>query len=279
MHVWRKQKLEHQKFNFKCYAYGLESLLEIPDGKNPQQHAWLTISINYGLDFVDSRNPSGLVYLKDGKYVVKNEGNEFPVKDWNESAKNEFVKKFEEGEKFWNYKFMLRTPSNYDGLDFTHWTNRSDSWVCRPNVLCLFRLKKDAQPNHQWIKVVRVNDKKFRSDNATYDEDDVNEITLFHELGHALGLEHIQALLGNKKCLDDKFRNDSMCYDELPGVTHPNVMGRGKSLTFVNAEPWRQLIAHHTDTARTSWHVIMSNFAPPRKIPLGFQTLNVMPNF
>ena len=61
-----------EKFSPKVEGDKFESLLEMPDGKNPNQNGWLTITINYTMNFVDSRNlKPGLTLQQNGKALCK----------------------------------------------------------------------------------------------------------------------------------------------------------------------------------------------------------------
>jgi hypothetical protein len=276
MRITGKSKNGKSRFWESISAVEFDSTLEMPKKGDPDQNAWLTLTINYTLNFVDSRNPlSGLTVVQDGKWFAKDSNKVpvlFPIKDWDAASRSEFVKRFAKGENFWNYKFVLVTPRDYDAFDFT--TFNGPGWVCRPNVICLFRLKSGGTPNHLAINVVRTGNTDFRSNQTTYDDRDVYATTLWHELGHALDQLHIKALLGDQKCMVDVAADD--CYDTPPG-SEPNIMGRGKGLLPQNAKAWHELIALHTDTPQTKWTVSLATNLPPRKMPVGFDVRGVMP--
>jgi hypothetical protein len=276
MHVTGKSKNSKARFWDSISTLEFESSLEMPKRGDPTQNAWLTITINYTLNFVDSRNPvSGLTVIQDGKYYAKDSNKTpilFPIKDWDLQSRAEFAKRFATGESFWNYKFVLITPPDYDAFDFT--TFSGPGWICRPNVICLFRLKNGGSPNHLPINVVRTGNEDFRSNETTYDDRDVYGKTLWHELGHALDQLHIKALLGDQKCLVDVNSDD--CYDTPAGLT-PNIQGRGSGLLPQNAKAWLELIALHTDTLQPKWVVSLATNMPPRKMPMGFDVRGVMP--
>ena len=270
MEIYLRNKHKNQKFTNKIFAREFLSTLEVPNGTNAQQNAWLTITINYELNFIDSRNPSSKVTLRNGKGYIRDLDNiEFAVRDWDLSSRSDFVRRFNKGEDFWNYKFLLITPRNYEGLDFDCITK---GVACRPNVICLFRLKSGGSPNHLTVDVVRPEDptsfwdhyvmrKTFRSSQNTYKEGDAQTETLWHELGHALDQLHIRALKGDAQCMVDI--NAPRCYDG------DNIMGRGTELEPINAKPWWELIAEHTEVAKTQWTPTMAVNTPPRSIPLG----------
>ncbi|MGH9819937.1 MAG: hypothetical protein ACRD43_07180 [Pyrinomonadaceae bacterium] len=276
MRIFSRTQKSGAKFYYSVSADEFESVLEMPDGKNPDQNAWLTITANYTLNFVDSKNQlPGVTITQDGKFFAMDSNKTpvlFPISDWDVSSRSEFVKKFAKGESFWNYKFLLITPPDYDGFDYT--TFSGPGWICRPNVICLFRLKSGGTPNHLAINVVRTGDEKFRSEMRLYDDQDVNHKTLWHELGHALDQLHIKALLGDPKCLVDT--NADGCYVEPPGVP-PNIQGSGIGLLPQNAKAWHELIAAHTGTSQLKWIVSMATGRTARKMPMGFDVRGVMP--
>lgn len=117
-----------------------DSRLELPNGSDPDQHAWLTLQLRVKLNFVDSKNRvTGLTFFKDGKcYARDADGYLFPLVDWPPHLIARFQKEFAEvAEKTWNWQFMLITPRNYSDLDFQCLTS---GVAVRPNVLCLFRM-------------------------------------------------------------------------------------------------------------------------------------------
>jgi len=267
--TFREKKKTDPNLGFydKVEAREFSSLLEVPDGRNPNQNAWLTITINYSLDFLDSNNLGGAIYKKQDKFYVKDfdkPPKEFLIRDWDAQSQIEFNRKFNKGAEFWNYKFLLMTPPDYNELNYFSWT---PSWLCQPNVICLFRLSSGGSPVHLPIQAVRLltEDEDFRSSEYFYDNQDVNTKTLWHELGHALDQLHIKALLGDQKCLliDISARD---CYVTPKGM-EPNIMGDGKGLHAVNAKAWMELIPYHTDNY--FWHVSQNVMIPPRKFDVG----------
>jgi hypothetical protein len=281
LNFYSKVKKNDAKFSYGVSARECGSMLEVPDGRNPSQNAWLTVTINYTIDFIDRWNPGGKAILKNNKaYVKDGDGNEFALMDWDFQAQMTFNSKFRKGEAFWNYKFLLITPTDYDGLDFTSMAGKG--CVCRPNVICLFRLTPGLSPTHLTIKALRPErsfwdkflDRSYRSDQFTYKIEDVDTTTLWHELGHALDQPvHILGLQGDPKCMEDDHKNDGRCYDS------PNIMGHGSQLDPINARVWSELIGYHTDTPKERWKVTQSVNTPPRTIPLGVAEVAVPDRF
>ncbi len=278
MKIIFSSKQNGARFYDRLGAVEFDSSLEIPNGRDPNQNAWLTITVNYTLNFVDSRNlVPGLIVQQNGKFYAKPSrptpnAQNVQIRNWDVESRSAFVKRFAKGEDFWNYRFLLITPQDYDAFDFTSWAG--PGWICRPNVICLFRLKSGGSPNHLAINVVRKERDTdfFRSDSGNYANTDVNNRTLWHELGHALDQLHIRALLGDPTCMVD---HDG-CYDEPPGVA-PNIQGHGTGLIPQNAKAWHELIARHTETPQPKWQVSLATNTPPRKLQMAFQVRGVMP--
>ena len=74
---------------------------KIPSGKDPFQNAWLTLTLGYGLTFLDSRVRTGangsdiVVKNKDGEYCARDlDDYLFPILDWDLESITKFVKYF-----------------------------------------------------------------------------------------------------------------------------------------------------------------------------------------
>ncbi len=117
-----------------------DSVLEIPDGTDPNQNAWLTLQLRVKLNFADSKNPvPGLIVNQGGKFYAKDtDGYLFPILDWPAHLVTRFWREFAQvAERTWNWQFLLITPTSYAGLDYQSTVGK---WTIRPNVLCLFRM-------------------------------------------------------------------------------------------------------------------------------------------
>ncbi len=265
---------------------------------------------------------------RDGKWYAKDwDGWLFPMLDWPASFKEHFQKKFQEhAEKVWNFQFLLLTPTNYAELDFTDFGGAG--WKVRPNVLCLFRLEFALSNVHRTINVYNLNlrtahvaniNKRanptgkdvsdfdagtFRSDAENYDDRDlfrpyvynaakkVMHDTIGHEIGHALGQDHILPLkkragnyvndphpyhtgtnriapaTGDLRCETPKLGTAAPdCYGKTEEDQF-NIMGGGDRIYLVNAISWRERIALHTKTKPSDWGVTGLTSIPPRKITL-----------
>ncbi len=265
-----------RKAKQKSFNNGVLAELEIPNGTNPQQNAWLTLTLGYGLTFMDRNTPASggtdpneriLIYSGSAWYARDTSGYMFPVLDWTMSAIELFHKKFRQAEDIWNQKFQIITPPDYAELHY-----RSGADTIRPNVLCLFRMASGAR-NSQNFNVVRLdpsvtevwheNGKTskpfnypfgFRSNEGTLADCDWRTETLGHELGHALGLEHILALKGDAQCKLDQ--NAKRCY----GVTLEelrNIMGAGRDITLLNSGPWRDQMGQITRQNMGKWSMVL----------------------
>jgi hypothetical protein len=275
-----------------------DSEIEIPNGNNPNQNAWLTIHLYVKFQYLDRNNrlkdPWGKdVIIRDGKeYRAKDsDGDSYPILDWDDKSKAEFELAFLEGEKHWNHKFVLITPKDYDMLDYE---SNDLNWVVRPNVLCLFRLHVNRPRVNTVIQVVRLDRdesfstgrwlpwvrsaSQFRSHSSLYTDADVKDATVGHELGHVLGQSHIlglvadmsEGLLGDPTCsIGKKTGNENKCYVDSKG-DGSNTMGGGKGLMVFNAISWQKRIPVHCKGTRwLDWRVTMDTNTPTRKIPMG----------
>jgi hypothetical protein len=118
-----------------------DSILEVPDGHDPNQNAWLTLQLRFKLNFADSKNPvAGLTVQRGGKwYAIDSDGYLFPLLDWPVHLIARFQHEFARlAEKTWNWQFVLITPRNYSELDYQSFGGQGCQ--VRPNVLCLFRM-------------------------------------------------------------------------------------------------------------------------------------------
>lgn len=252
-----------------------ESRLELPKGNDPNQNAWLTITIRYYLNFVDGWNEKAGVTVErdEGKFVALDaDKRPFPIVPWDAMSKAKFAKVFQTGENIWNYRFVLITPQNYDGLDYE---SSNLDWKVRPNVLCLFRLVPAVRAvPHLSIDVVRLEKQDdcqhFRSHETLYTHMDLYSPAFGHELGHAIGLEHIMVMKGDKQCKANP--NAHRCY----GVTKAEQatwMGSGKDYITLFAKPWLDRVAIHTEDLKarptTGWTATLDTNTPTRKIPMG----------
>jgi hypothetical protein len=186
---------------------------------------------------------------------------------WPGGGFSEFLQKVRSRSRFWSDRFFLKVP---DGLPSLAVKTRSDP----PYVACKFNLltvPKGAR-RHRRIRVVfldpgarnmraharlysnrSANDKERAKDGITY-----KRVTLWHELSHLLGFEHIGVIRGYPECTaPDSDTNATVCY----GKNHKDrrdVTGYGTDVSKMHATPWTTAIAKHTFTHPDDWQVLVN---------------------
>jgi hypothetical protein len=146
-----------------------DSFLELPNGRDVTQNAWLTLKLKVKLNFV-STTTKGLEDLvvrgEDGNtYAKDSDGWLFPLLDWDNSRIDDFQKWYvKHAEEVWNYKFLM-IPQGYSGLDISS-AEVPPGMALRPNVLCLFRLELADKGYHRLINVFRLNHAVTKIKNA-----------------------------------------------------------------------------------------------------------------
>lgn len=249
---------------------------------NETTNAELTIKLRVWLEQINPRQvqlPLFMDFLGPIQLPldVKNDSDDVPwvIRQWQPkewfSFTNEYIR---DGQRFWNGRFWLRTPDDFDELDVP-----KGHPYCRPNIWCRFNLTLARSPAdaHTSISVVQLvaNEKQghdFRSTAVLYSKFDLKsdfsqdhsgkwhrQRTFIHELGHSMGLPHIGVMTNAPSCTaavaDPKKdgTNSSECYDGANSEEADNVMGRGMKMTAIDALPWRKRLAEHTGTADTDW--------------------------
>jgi hypothetical protein len=245
---------------------------------------------------------------------------DFPIKDWTPKGWTKFVEQFEKQANMWNHKFWLIPPRHFNIMDYD-----AGRRFLRPNIVCAVHVELVDSPAkaHRTINVFNIDEDKvkrhddmdddspllgkFRSDSHDLDSTDVrtgprtvedhdaeeytikHHYTIAHEIGHALGQDHIGQLKHTKRCeLAMKFRKDKkkdpktpdpgfqyrgggnakVCYgwyDESAMSLAENIMGLGYKFEAVNALPWKLRLATHTNTQADEWGVSL--------IPIGPQSI------
>lgn len=286
-----------QKYDHSVYWNQCTTHLVVPDDRFFLKPVTLTIVIRYSLNFADSQTgtvqPGIILKDLDGDTYAKDSNDEyFEIEDWNFQAVVAFAHKFKKGEKFWDRKFALIPPDNFDVFDYQLPDNVRNNTAWRPNIVCRFELSsipstdlsglgnsKEADV-HLTLDVVRPKEgwfRFFRSHMLLYEEEDVDENTLYHEIGHALDEDHIQALLGHDNTCDieDDRQGRSRCYVTPDYIEEENVMGSGRGLVLANAKPWVQAIGEHTHTDSGHWKVSLNPDLPARLVRKRFNPTDI----
>ena len=237
----------------------------------------------------------------------------FIVGPWNHAEWHRFVAGFKKQCSMWNNKFWLVPPA-----DFSTFDTKVGAKNVRPNVYCCLNVEILSSPAgaHRTIKVVNLDAKfaaktsgqkesqidsgDFRSDSSTYDTFDVipsnfdtkdpsgnvkhvRHYTVAHEIGHALGQDHIGVIRHEKLCdvaiFLDKMtavglpssavpammagaENSDVCYGDFAATSvSANVMGVGGQFEPANAQPWLEQMTRHILKA-TPWKVSMLRVPP-----------------
>jgi hypothetical protein len=181
---------------------------------------------------------------------------------WNPQDFEDFKRDSKKGaEKFWNKRFRLWPPDHYKHL---RWPNGADgklqSVVCTIEIKYVdsvgeasFRVKcfqrargenSGSLDNMMWTDAIK--------DEPTHELRDktgkiipTKNLTLAHEVGHILGLDHPVCSGIESKCYGDG--------GEAWQIR--NVMGAGSEVNRTNATPWLERIAHHTGVPMDEWTV------------------------
>jgi len=295
-----KQAQASQAPRTKDVIKGVTGELEIPSGNNPFQNAWMTLTLGYGLNFLDSRVRGGVASDGNAGPIIVEDKNLgwcardsddylFPILDWGYDSIKKFAKLFQQGEQIWNHKFLIKPPEDFDRLDYS--SRGFPGYVLRPNIICLFRMESGAR-NSATFNVVRINpsvfeDPKyevpnyktkktkpakngFRSHESLLTDGDVYTPVLGHELGHAINEDHILALEGDAQC--KVHPNLERCYGLTPEELR-NIMGAGTEITEINVGPWIDHLNNIVggDPMRCKITMLTDPKVqplPPRKIPV-----------
>ena len=281
---------------------------------NPCLNCRLRIDLKVFLDKIDPngvtdfiiRGLAGLFKVPvpaGGKLGGINDSDDVPtlLRDWRAAEWQTFVNKFTTQANMWSCKFWLLPPDDFTHFEFTHAGVRY-----RPNVRCEFKVhivggSAGAHNTVQVVNVARPNG-TFRSDGGLYSVEDTKpmtynvpdstfthkthtQLTVTHEIGHAIGLPHIgvtnQHLLCAAATLFEGFDPDAnytpallqggtdsqVCYGSMASAGDAsNIMGWGNKFAPENAQPWLDRIPTHINRAvnMSRWKASMIRVAPKK---------------
>ncbi|MDR2209302.1 MAG: hypothetical protein LBE22_10075 [Azoarcus sp.] len=215
---------------------------------NPYSNAELTLTLRLGFRQI---NPAGGV--NTGTYHDA-DGQPRKIIRWNPAAWSSWKARFvSSAQSFWTGKFWLIN----DSFSFPY---KHQGVIYFPNVWCRLKLvgnEATTPGNHRTIDVVRLDPSVnwFGSHDTLYDSKDMDSIhkettstgkkvmqrAHVHEVGHLLGLDHVD--VGKPHCPASGDTSADVCY----GVSDhdmQSVMGFGMQLRSEHAYPWRESLRH-----------------------------------
>ena len=247
---------------------------------DPYNNAELTLTLRMGFRQI---NPAG--GANAGTYLDAG-GQPRNVIRWTPAAWSSWKTKFvSSAQSFWTGKLWLIN----DSLSFPY---KDRGVIYYPNVWCLFKLVGNeamVPGNHHTIDVVRLAPgvNWFASNATLYDSKDMDSIQKnttstgkkvmqrahVHEVGHLLGLNHVD--VGKPHCPASGNTDASACY----GVSDhdmQSVMGTGMQLRPEHAYPWRESLRHFAREEVFS-AVDFSSFARTRALTfLGMPVISLL---
>ncbi|HEV3021521.1 MAG TPA: hypothetical protein VGX76_03615, partial [Pirellulales bacterium] len=194
-------------------------------------------------------------------------------------------KKFKaDSEKFWTGKYWMVAKVAFPELVYPE-DAVAPAHRVQCNVYC--RLKIDLLDSsadaHKTITVYKVPPGRFfRTTSGTYTQGDIAEVqslrdqhghrlkqrTLFHEVGHAMGLPHVGVSTGvsyapGKVCVEAD-QADTKCYTGPKDSDTATIMGRGSTLSLRESHPWLNRIKTHSGIDPGDWKTFMHRVYPKK---------------
>jgi len=257
----------------------------------------------FGRDILDPLNCKLTLQLRlrlqqinpgSGEYQDSS-GRSFPARDWTGPEWMDFIVSAKEQADMWNNKFWLKPPPSFTKLDVKY--DSFPGQVYRPYIRCELEVDffANAADAHRIIPVVNLDiptnsvlkkdGQTFTSSLLLFDSLDktpsiipfknvrglvnktVQHYTIAHEIGHALGLDHIGVLLKLPLCVvatfagsdSEDFRggtNAHVCYGQYTAYG-ANIMGAGSKFSVENAKPWVWAITYLEQNPFGYWEVLL----------------------
>ena len=169
-------------------------------------------------------------------------------------------------QRFWDKAFWLKTPSNYDGLN---WPDEKPTHRC--NVNCRLKLIDTVHPvdAHCSIAAYRVMDIEPDFPQSSHHfssrvmdavqripRSNMVQLPHIHEVGHWLGLGHVRA-----RDITAPGANDDAAYG-IKLSEMEDLMGRGMVRHKWHSGPWQEAAATITGTRKGDWGVSMGPIQP-----------------